>query len=183
MDARFARDVTVLRDTGIIQDNALSRPAARLIEPLASPEVLISVEISELETTRVFTVWRNSAGVTLGTSIGPETFALRMLSPSTLPFDLAAALGLQVRPGRTSTPQFWDPGEMAHRSEPPGRRWRASTVWTSSDGSVCDHSIEMLDDAASYWEITGMDRGRLFLATPRSFDDVLRLLADLDPLG
>jgi hypothetical protein len=183
IDARMAADAALLRDTGIVRDGSLSAPAARLIEPVASPDVLISVDVAESRGRRVFSVWRNSAGVTLGSAIGTEAFELRKLDVATIPFDLAAALELRIRQGRPTTPRFWDRSELAARSKPPGRRWRASTVWTSADGSVCDHSIEIVEDARSYWEITAMEGRSLFLATPRTIDDVLRILGDLDPLG
>ena len=66
----------------------------------------------------------------------------------------------------------------------PAGSWQISTLWTENDGTVRDHSLEVIDGGGlGYWEIDRVATRRRIVHTPRPLAAVLRLLADAVPPG
>lgn len=188
---------------GITRGERLHPLAHRILGPVASPHMVVSVEVTE-ERRRFATIWSRRSVATLGTSHDPASFVLDELEAELLPFHLAAITRLGPRPLPKAEPIVVAPVDLAGiptrgseraRRTSAGvggdfvedlraasrRRWTVSTLRLDTEGSVVDSSLEAIDAGPlGYWEVTPLATDRVVL-TPRRLDSVLRLLADAMP--
>lgn len=194
-----ARDLALLEAGGVVEAGRLHRTARRILGPLSHPSVIMSMQTFDPDASRIATAWRTPDAATLGISTGVDTFRLWSVHVGLIPFHLASVAGLHVapappRPALTVDTEDWTQWQSGRpgSGRPIGsrdrdlpdldRRWRASTMWSEPDGFVGDRSVEVVDcPVTGYWETTEMAGGESILLTPRTVDDVLRLLSDLDP--
>lgn len=184
--------LTILERAGIASNGRLHQVAERILGPVAAPAAVVSVEVRDRERISIGTFWIRGLEATVGTSQDRELFDLHSVEPGLLPFHLAALTGTTPRPMCPHPPIIigGDDLDSARHGDPtvnqllsaPARRWKVSTLWSEADGFVGDHTLEVLEtDSLGSWELTRLPESNETVLTPRSFDSLLRLLADTVP--
>jgi hypothetical protein len=82
---------------GIVDGGELHPVARQILSPVASPEVVVSVEISGSTFIEIATIWRRGPRATVGSSRDRATFDLHPVEPGLLAFHLAALTGVRIR--------------------------------------------------------------------------------------
>lgn len=193
-----------LENAGIAGERGLHPLAHRILTPMASPDMVVSVEVAEKGGRRFATIWGRGSAATLGTAHDGDSFVLDEIEVGLLPFHLAAVTRLEVRPPPESEPMIvagaevadipaggaeplqdgteGSGGDLVLRLRAASRsRWTVSSLWGDAEGSVMNSSLEVIDAGPlGYWEVTHLAAGRVAL-TARGLESVLRLLADATP--
>jgi len=99
-----ATGVAELERAGIVGHGELHPFARDLLSPIASPQAVVSVEISGSGPLEIATIWCAGRRCTLGASQDRKTFELYPLEPGLIPFHLAALTRAGLRPADEKTP-------------------------------------------------------------------------------
>lgn len=87
-----------LERAGIVNRGELHPVARDILRPIASPAVVVSIEIAGSGPLVIATIWRSGSRATLGMSPDRATFELYPVEPDLVPFHLAALTGAGKRP-------------------------------------------------------------------------------------
>ncbi|MDJ0954259.1 MAG: ESX secretion-associated protein EspG [Acidimicrobiia bacterium] len=133
----IASEIAELRATGFVTGTDLAPLVRRLVDVVAEPTLVVSVEVTEDGVApRLFTFWSTGRRAALGHCAADDRFELTLLQPGLLPFHVAQAVQLTPRrhpafAGSVSIPQGLlgraedlielDPTEIA-------TKWRAAGV-------------------------------------------------------
>jgi hypothetical protein len=179
--------LAALKAAGIATGSGLHPAAQATIAPLARPTTVLSIEILGPRPT-ISTIWIADCGATLGWSPDQMRLELMQVEPRFMPFYVAALVGLTVRVGdrlggrapislpATHTNTGTDLGADLLVSP---RRCRLTSLLRSTAGSTAEQTLEVIDGGRhGYWELSYIGAHDRIVLTPRSVDNIHRLIGD-----
>ncbi len=163
-DEKTSTILARLEEATVLQDGALHPMVDAMLELIASPGLVVSVERMRVGTIAASTIWATPQGAVLGTRVDRNLFELKLIDAAMLPIHIFQMIHLWPRPVAVPFEHRIDPAALfaaeakLYEGDRPGAvaalddatteaaevvallagriaSWRIHSVWTTSRGS------------------------------------------------
>lgn len=169
-----------LEEVGILRGGSLRQSARCLLGPLTAPDQIITIAVRRDGIAATRTIWRRAARATLGSPVDETRFAFEAIDTALLTFHVVGLAAVRIPAYSPDIPRV---DRTLHDRRPPPRVDGLITITNLSRGArgrAKESRLHLVETARGYAEAWGPDpHSGGDIRTPRSFDDVLRLIADL----